>query len=100
MEIIFLYNGLLGISKQQLKALKKGDFELMEKLTTDRELLTNRICAIIDEGSLNLEDDKFNSKAREITEEILDIDEDIKDALLEELFYRKEKLSRIRLVEE
>lgn len=72
----------------------------MEKLTTDRELLTNRICSIIDQGSLDLEDEKFNSKARKITEEILDVDEDIKDALLEELFNRTDELSRIRLVEE
>ncbi|MBN2069875.1 MAG: hypothetical protein JW814_00325 [Candidatus Krumholzibacteriota bacterium] len=99
MEVIFLYNRLLDICGRQLRALKEKNYDLMENLTAERETLTAQICSILDLQDEGLTDSLFQSKAREITHQIFDIDEEIKDILLEELFTRTEELSRIKLVE-
>ncbi len=100
MEIIFLYNRLLGLSKKQLDAIRKSDFDLMEELTRDRENVTAKICALLDNGTADLGNELVGRKAGEITGQILDLDEEIKDALLDELFNRTIEISNFELKEE
>lgn len=100
MEIIFLYNRLLGLSKKQLDAIRKNDFDRMEELTRDREDLTARICDLLDNGTADLGNEIVGRKAGEMTEQILDLDEKIKDALIDELFNRTVEISNFDLKEE
>jgi wobble nucleotide-excising tRNase len=96
-EIIFLYNRLYAISKRQLDALKRMDLELVEVLTAEREELTTRICRMINEGTIDLSNDLFRDKAHLFTDRILEVDEQIKETLLDELYNRTIELSRIKL---
>ena len=100
MEIVFFYSRLLSISRHQLDALRRNDFDEMERLTIDRELLTARICSMLDDMEIDFEDSRFKVRISELTDDISEVDEDIKDVLLAELFQRTEELSRIRLVED
>lgn len=100
MEIIFLYNRLYCMSRQQIEALCDENYDLLERLTEEREELTGRICRMLESGDFDLEKDYVSKKATELTEKILEIDEELKNALLEELFQRTLTLSSLRLVEE
>ncbi|MBU8922055.1 MAG: hypothetical protein KOO63_09570 [Bacteroidales bacterium] len=100
MEIVFLYSRLLSISRHQLDALRRNDFDEMERLTMDRELLTAQICSVLDNAEVDLDDTRFQIRISELTDNISEVDEDIKDILLSELFQRTEELSRIKLVED
>jgi hypothetical protein len=100
LEIVFLYNRLYSLSKKQLDALKSRDLDLMERLTDEREELTGKICNMIANSAVDLENNFLNLKVHEITEMIMEVDEEIKNSLLEELLNRTLEISSIDLVEE
>ena len=100
MEILFLYDRLLDISRQQLEALKKKDLELVERLTEQREEVTGRIISIMESKDFGSKGQVFHRKAHEYTENILAIDEEIRSLLLDELYEHALKLSRLELLKE
>ncbi|RLF35255.1 MAG: hypothetical protein DRN03_05505 [Thermoplasmata archaeon] len=100
MEILFLYDRLLDISRQQLEALKRRDLKLVEKLTEQREEVTGRIIDIMGKKDFRDKGHLFHRKAHEYTESILTIDEEIRSLLLDELYEHALKLSRLELLKE
>jgi hypothetical protein len=91
---------LYSISKKQLEALKNNNLRRMEELTSEREAITGMICRMIEEGSVDFESNIINRKAHDFTRMILDIDEAIKNALIDELLRKTLELSRIQLITE
>ncbi len=99
MKIIFLYKRLYDKSRKQLEALKQGDLWMVEELTREREELTDEICSIIDHGRVDLDNNLISRKAHELTEAILQIDEQIKNGLMSELVTRNRKHSELEVHE-
>ena len=95
-----MYNRLYSMSKRQIEALYDKNYDLLESLTVKREEITGTICRMLESGDVCLEEDYVSKKATELTEKILEIDEELKNGLLEELFERTLTLSSLRLVEE
>ncbi|OQX82737.1 MAG: hypothetical protein B6D63_07300 [Candidatus Latescibacteria bacterium 4484_7] len=100
MEILFLYDRLLQISTRQLEAVKECDFERVEKLTRDRENVTGKICRIMENETFDSESEIFKKKAYDYTEKIINLDEEIKSRLLDELYKRTLRLSKLELLED
>jgi len=99
-EIVFLYNRLYSISKNQLEAIKSGQFELMEELTIQREKLTGKICSIMEYKEGKIGNGVVNRKVLELTELVLNVDEDIKEVLMKELMTKTLEINNLQLVED
>ncbi|MBD3178676.1 MAG: hypothetical protein GF417_03230 [Candidatus Latescibacteria bacterium] len=100
MEIIFIYNRLYSITRKQLEAIREKDYELIEELTAEREKLTGRICSILEYQNGKFGNRVIERKVREITELVLDVDEDIKNALMNELMEKTLEIQNLNLVKE
>lgn len=100
MEILFLYNRLYGLCQKQLEAIRDKEFDLVDSLTSEREDLTGKIFRMIESNEADISNPFMNRKAREITDLIIFLDEDIKESLLDELYHRTMELSRLELHDE
>ncbi len=89
MEVLFLYHRLYHTAEKQLLSLQKSDFQTLEKLTQEREEITKALCESFEKDGFaedkKLMPESVQNKIHELTTKILDIDAEIKEALLEEL---------------
>jgi hypothetical protein len=95
-----LYHRLYQTAKRQLESLKKTDYPALERLTLERDDVTQELCRAIED----LTDDQGNAavsepvrrKIHQLTTDTLRVDAAIKDLLLEDLKEKTLELDQIQ----
>jgi hypothetical protein len=95
-----LYHRLYQTAKRQLESLKKTDYPALERLTLERDDVTQELCRAIED----LTDDQGNEavsepvrrKIHQLTTDTLRVDAAIKDLLLEDLKEKTLELDQIQ----
>jgi hypothetical protein len=101
--LLFLYHRLYLTAKRQLDSLKRFDYSTLERLTAEREDVTQELCEAIDdltdEAGTETVSEPVRRRIHQLTSETLQIDAEMKDLLLEDLKEKTLELDQMQSLE-